>query len=152
MIAEAGLNHNGCITLAKQLVDVAAEAGANAVKFQKRTVDVLATPDVLDALDTRFPEFGDTYREIRDHLEFNEDEYLEIKDYINLIRSAGFRPGIEPLRIKRFQYRFIADKENNEQILAFTLFNTKTKPKHQLTCHPYFTKNIFPEILNRHSN
>ena len=79
-------------------------------------------------------------------------EYLEIKDYINLIRSAGFRPGLEPLRIKRFQYRFINDKENKEKILAFTLFNTKTKPKHQLTCHPYFTKNIFPEIIARHSN
>ena len=78
--------------------------------------------------------------------------YLETKDYINLIRSAGFRPGIEPLRIKRFQYRFVEDRKTKDQILIFTLFNTKTKPKHQLTCHPYFTKNIFPEILNRNSN
>ena len=78
--------------------------------------------------------------------------YLETKDYINLIRSAGFRPGIEPLRIKRFQYRFVEDRKTKEQILVFTLFNTKTKPKHQLTCHPYFTKNIFPEIVNRNPN
>ena len=92
-------------------------------------------------------------KKLYEEYERTEDvEYLEIKDYINLIRSAGFRPGLEPLRIKRFQYRFINDKENNEQILAFTLFNTKTKPKHQLTCHPYFTKNIFPEIIARHSN
>ena len=77
-------------------------------------------------------------------------EYLEIKDYINLIRSAGFRPGIQPLMIKNFQYQFLTDKENpNEPILQFTLFNTKTSPKHKLTCHPYFTKNIFPEIQNR---
>ena len=78
--------------------------------------------------------------------------YLETKDYINLIRSAGFRPGLEPLRIKKFQYRFIKDKKTKEQILVFTLFNTKTKPKHQLTCHPYFTKYIFPEIVNRNPN
>lgn len=81
VIAEAGLNHNGCINLAKQLIDVASNAGANAVKFQKRTVDVLATPDTLDAVDTRFPEFGNTYREIRDHLEFDGNEYREIKAY-----------------------------------------------------------------------
>jgi len=85
--------------------------------------------------------------------EKTEDKfYLETKDYINLIRSAGFRPGLEPLRIKKFQYRFIKDKKAKEQILVFTLFNTKTKPKHQLTCHPYFTKYIFPEIVNRNPN
>ena len=74
-----------------------------------------------------------------------EDQfYLETKDYINLIRSAGFRPGIEPLRIKRFQYRLISDKKlPKEKILVFSIFNTKTKPKHQLVCHPYFTKISF---------
>ena len=36
--------------------------------------------------------------------------------------------------------------------ILFSIFNTKTKPKHQLVCHPYFTKNIFPEIENRHRN
>ena len=83
----------------------------------------------------------------------NDKEYLEIKDYINLIRSAGFRPGIQPLMIKNFQYQFLTDRENpNEPILQFTLFDTKTSPRHKLTCHPYFTKNIFPEILKRIEN
>ena len=86
----------------------------------------------------------------REYKKTKNKEYLEIKDYINLIRSAGFRPGIQPLMIKNFQYQFLTDKENpNEPILQFTLFNTKTSPKHKLTCHPYFTKNIFPEIKNR---
>ena len=89
--------------------------------------------------------------------EYNETKdkfFLELKDYINLIRSAGFRPGVEPLKIKRHQYNFITDKENpTEPILVFTLFGTKTKPRHQLTCHPYFTKNIFiPEIMKRNPN
>jgi len=93
-------------------------------------------------------------RKLEDEYKRTKDkEYLEIKDYINLIRSAGFRPGIQPLMIKNFQYQFLTDKENpNEPILQFTLFNTKTSPKHKLTCHPYFTKNIFPEILKRIEN
>ena len=83
----------------------------------------------------------------------NAKEFLEVKDYVNLIRSAGFRPGIQPLMIKNFQYSYLTDKENpNEPILKFVLFNTKTSPKHTLTCHPYFTKNIFPEIVGRNPN
>ena len=81
VIAEAGLNHNGSIDLAKKLIDVAHEAGANAVKFQKRTVNKLATKDVLYAKDQRFPDFGNTYKEIREHLEFNFEQYKELKIY-----------------------------------------------------------------------
>jgi len=81
VIAEAGLNHNGDLEWAKRLIDVAAAAGANAVKFQKRTVEHLATRSVLDAVDDRFPAFGPTYREIREHLEFGWDAYMEIKSH-----------------------------------------------------------------------
>ena len=79
-----------------------------------------------------------------------EKFYLHMKDYVNLIRSAGFRPGIEPLKIKNFQCQFVLNRKTNQKdILAITLFNTKTKPKHRLFCHPFFTKNIYPEILSR---
>lgn len=81
VIAEAGLNHNGSIDIARKLIDVAAIAGADAVKFQKRTVDKLAVKAVLDAKDERFPAFGNTYREIRERLEFNADQYAELKRY-----------------------------------------------------------------------
>jgi len=81
IIAEAGLNHNGSIVIARKLIDVAAIAGVDAVKFQKRTVDKLAVKAVLDASDNRFPEFGSTYREIREHHEFSLDQYVELKDY-----------------------------------------------------------------------
>ncbi len=81
VIAEAGLNHNGSIEIAKKLIDVAAVAGTDAVKFQKRTIDKLAIKSVLDANDDRFPEFGNTYRQIREHLEFTLDEYRILKDY-----------------------------------------------------------------------
>ena len=79
-----------------------------------------------------------------------EKFYLHMKDYVNLIRSAGFRPGIEPLKVKNFQCQFVLNKKTNQKdILAITLFNTKTKPKHRLFCHPFFAKNIYPEILSR---
>ncbi|HQS58898.1 MAG: hypothetical protein B7Y56_12730 [Gallionellales bacterium 35-53-114] len=81
VIAEAGLNHNGSVEIARKLIDVAAVAGVDAVKFQKRTVSKLAVKAVLDAPDERFPEFGKTYREIREHLEFSSDEYIELKKY-----------------------------------------------------------------------
>ena len=79
--------------------------------------------------------------------------YLHMKDYLNVIRSAGFRPGIEPLKVKNFQVKFVLNRETNQKdILAITLFNTKTKPKHRLFCHPFFTSNIYPEIRNRIAN
>ncbi len=81
VIAEAGLNHNGSMEIAKKLIDVAENSGADAVKFQKRTIDKLAIRSVLDAKDDRFPEFGRTYREIREHLEFDKNQYIELKDY-----------------------------------------------------------------------
>lgn len=81
VIAEAGLNHNGSVEIAKKLIDVAAIAGVDAVKFQKRTISKLAVKSTLDAKDERFPEFGSTYREIREHLEFNFEEYQELKNY-----------------------------------------------------------------------
>lgn len=81
IIAEAGLNHNGSVDIAKNLIDVAAISGVDAIKFQKRTVEKLAVKNVLDASDERFPEFGKSYREIREYLEFNFDEYVELKKY-----------------------------------------------------------------------
>jgi sialic acid synthase SpsE len=81
VIAEAGLNHNGSLSLAKELIDVAARAGADAVKFQKRTVSILATAETLDAVDERFPSFGKTYREIREFLEFDASDYRVLKEY-----------------------------------------------------------------------
>ena len=83
IISEIGLNHNGSVDLAKKMIDASKESGADAVKFQKRNVDTLATDEVLNAEDSRFPEFGKTYGDIRRHLEFNMDEYLEHEKYLD---------------------------------------------------------------------
>ena len=74
-----------------------------------------------------------------------------MKDYLNLIRSAGFRPGLEPLKVKMFQCEFILNRKTNlKDIYAIKLFKTKTGKNPRLFCHPFFTKNILPEILKRH--
>ena len=49
IIAEIGINHNGSLDIAKQLIDVAADAGADAVKFQKRTIDLVYSKEMLDS-------------------------------------------------------------------------------------------------------
>jgi len=78
--------------------------------------------------------------------------YLELKDYFNLCRSGGFRPGLEVLNIKKRDFQYLTDAKNPKlRVLEFTVYNTKTKPTHKVTCNPFFTDKIFPEILERNS-
>lgn len=79
IIAEIGINHNGDLEIAKQLIDVAKIAGADAVKFQKRTIDLVYTKEMLDS--PRESPWGTTLREQKEGLEFGLDEYKEIDAY-----------------------------------------------------------------------
>jgi len=79
IIAEVGINHNGDLEIAKKLIDVAKEAGADAVKFQKRTIDLVYTKEELDA--PRESPWGTTNREQKMGLEFGRKEYDEIDRY-----------------------------------------------------------------------
>ena len=78
-IAEIGINHNGDVGIAKQLIDVAKVAGADAVKFQKRTIDLVYTKELLDS--PRESPWGNTQRAQKEGLEFNLAEYKEIDAY-----------------------------------------------------------------------
>lgn len=89
VIGEIGLNHNGSIDIAKELIGIAHEAGCDAIKLQKREVDQMATADVLDSPFVKFPAFGKTYREMRENLELSKDEFLELKKYTTL-RNMDF--------------------------------------------------------------
>lgn len=80
VIAEIGLNHNGSVDIAKQLIDVAADAGAQAVKFQKRTPEI-ATPEHMKQTPRETPWGTMTYLEYRYRVEFEQDEYAEIARY-----------------------------------------------------------------------
>ena len=79
IIAEIGINHNGDINIAKQLIDMAIRCGADAVKFQKRTIDLCYTKEFLDS--PRDSPWGKTQREQKEGLEFGQREYDEIDTY-----------------------------------------------------------------------
>jgi N-acetylneuraminate synthase len=78
-VAEIGINHNGDMKIVKKLIDVAVDAGANAVKFQKRAIDLVYTKEMLEGL--RESPWGTTQREQKEGLEFGLEEYLEIDKY-----------------------------------------------------------------------
>ena len=77
--AEIGINHNGKISIAKKLIDVAVSAGVDAVKFQKRDVEKVYTKKVLDSY--RESMWGTTTRDQKLGLEFSESQYKEIDKY-----------------------------------------------------------------------
>jgi len=79
IIAEIGINHNGDMSICKELIDVAADAGCNAVKFQKRDLDQVYTQDFLNS--HRESPWGTTQREQKTGLEFDAEHYLEIDQY-----------------------------------------------------------------------
>ena len=76
IIAEIGINHNGDMSICEELIDVAARAGCDAVKFQKRDLDKVYTQDLLDS--PRESPWGTTQREQKQGLEFGVDEYQKI--------------------------------------------------------------------------
>lgn len=79
VIGEIGINHNGDINIAKELIDISKEVGADAVKFQKRTIDIVYSKETLDGF--RESPWGKTQREQKEGLEFGIDEYKEIDEY-----------------------------------------------------------------------
>jgi len=79
VIAEIGINHNGDLDIARQLIDVAVAAGCDAVKFQKRTVDVVYTAE--DLARPRENPFGPTNGDLKRGLEFGFEQYAAIDDY-----------------------------------------------------------------------
>jgi len=91
IIAELGINHNGDLTIAKKLIDLAKDIGCDAVKFQKRTIEVIYNKEFLDS--PRESPWGYTQRSQKMGLEFNEADYIEIDSYckkkeINWFASA----------------------------------------------------------------
>jgi len=79
IVAEIGINHNGDIEMAKKLIDVAVHAECNAVKFQKRTIDVVYTKEDLSK--PRENPFGETNGDLKYGLEFEKEQYDQIDQY-----------------------------------------------------------------------
>ena len=88
VVAEIGINHNGDIGQAKRLIGVAAAAGCYAVKFQKRTVDVVYTPEELAK--PRESPFGETNGDLKRGLEFGLEQYREVDRFARDCEIAWF--------------------------------------------------------------
>jgi len=90
VIAEIGINHNGSLDTAKELIQVAKEAGCDAVKFQKRDLDTVYSQQLLDS--PRESPWGNTQRDQKQGLEFGTDEYKEIDKFcsqLDILWSAS---------------------------------------------------------------
>lgn len=88
IIAEIGINHNGSVDLAKKMIDEAVMAGCDAVKFQKRTVNKVYTPQELDVYRPNY--YGSTNRDLKLGLELSYEDYAEIDKYCKSKRIMWF--------------------------------------------------------------
>ena len=88
IIAEIGINHNGSLKIAKDLIQMAKSAGCDAVKFQKRDIQTVYTEEELNK--PRKSPWGNTQREQKEGLEFSKKEYDEIDKFCNSIKINWF--------------------------------------------------------------
>ncbi len=88
LIAEIGINHNGNLDIAKKLILNAKNAGFDSVKFQKRTIDLVYSKEILDQ--KRESPWGTTQRQQKEGLEFGYDEFKEIDNYCNELKIEWF--------------------------------------------------------------
>ena len=86
--AEIGINHNGDINIAKDLIKKSKEAGADTVKFQKRTIDLVYTKEALEV--KRDSPWGNTNRDQKLGLEFGQEDYEAINQYCNEVKIDWF--------------------------------------------------------------
>ena len=77
--AEIGINHNGDLNIAKKIIEGAKYAGADAVKFQKRTIDDVYSKEQLKSF--RDSPWGQTFKEQKEGIEFDEDDYVQINSF-----------------------------------------------------------------------
>mgnify|MGYP001399267417 CR=1 FL=1 len=122
IIAEIGINHNGDINIAKDLIDVAINSGADAVKFQKRTIDLVYTKDFLDS--PRDSPWGTTQREQKEGLEFGLEEYKEIDLYCKEKGIEWFASAWD-LESQVFLRQF--DLKHNKVASAMVVYDELTK-------------------------
>ena len=130
IIAEIGINHNGSITEAKKLIDIAVATGCNAVKFQKRTIDVVYTKEELEK--PRPNPFGETNGDLKRGLEFGEEEYREIDAYCKQHGILWFASCWDELSVdfmEKFDvpcYKIASASLTDDQLLRYT--KSKGKP------------------------
>ena len=99
IISEIGINHNGDIDIAKKMIDISKKIGVDAVKFQKRDVDLVYSRDQLNKY--RESPWGKTEREQKIGLEFNQEDYEELDNHCKQKKiECDFKRG-ERIKIKK---------------------------------------------------
>ncbi len=132
VIAEIGINHNGDLDIAKKLIDSAKSAGCNAVKFQKRTVEIVYSPEELAK--PRESPFGTTNEDLKRALEFGLPEYREIDCYsrdnqIYWFASCWDKPSVD--FIDKFDvpcYKIASACLTDDELLIYTRLKAKERP------------------------
>lgn len=122
IIAEIGINHNGDINIAKELIKVAKDAGCDSVKFQKRTIELVYSPEILNR--PRQSPFGATERDLKTALELSFDKYKEIDRYCKELEIEWFASAWD-LESQRFLRQF--DLKHNKIASAMLLYEPLLK-------------------------
>ena len=128
IISELGINHNGNIDLAKRMIDESKDSGADAVKFQKRDIDLVYTKEFLKQ-DRQSP-WGTTQREQKEGLEFNESQYKEIDQHCKKRKIEWFASAWDLNSLKfleKFNLKF--NKIASAMIVDKTFLNEVAKQK-----------------------
>ena len=128
IIGEIGINHNGDINLAKDLIMGAKEAGADAVKFQKRTVDLVYTKEALNAF--RDSPWGKTNEDQKNGLELKKEDYDEIDKFCKKIKIEWFAScwDVESLKFLK-SYNCKYNKIASAMLTHYELLNEVAKEK-----------------------
>ena len=111
IISEIGINHNGDLKIAKEMIDASIRIGVDAVKFQKRDIKLVYSEEQLKK--PRTSPFGTTEREQKEGLEFGLSEYKEIDLYckqkgIEWFASAWDKESIDFLSQFKLKYNKVA--------------------------------------------
>ncbi len=139
IIAEIGINHNGDLGITKELIDVAKDAGADAVKFQKRTIDLVYTKEMLDG--PRESPWGTTQREQKKGLEFGLKEYQEIDQYCKEKGIEWFASAWD-LESQKFLQQF--DLKYNKIASAMIVFEDLLKMVASESKHTFISTGLSP--------
>jgi len=128
IIGEIGINHNGDIEVVKKLIDMAKAAGCDAIKLQKRTIDIVYPQDVLDA--PRESPWGTLQREQKEGLEFGEADYDEIDAYCKKVGIHWFASAWDvPSQIFLRKYDAPFNKVASAMALHMDLLNAIAEEK-----------------------
>jgi len=131
-IAEIGINHNGDVGTAKKLIDVAKTAGCDAVKFQKRTVNIVYTAEELAR--PRESPYGATNGDLKYGLEFEQEEYEEIDRYCHDRKIVWFASCWDERSvdfIDQFSvpcYKIASACLTDDELLTYTREKSKSRP------------------------